>query len=1550
MKRLMSYLLSALLLVGMLLPTQLGLGSVAFADEPTDPQIVMNPSMVSGLSTQNSIGNLVDEQDADVPTTTWTFSSAAGFPTATIDLGGRYHITTVSLYHQWGSGTVTIGAGLESENIGTLYVDDFKVNGTNKYNYWSNTTVDVVARYLTVVRQASMTEIKIYGTAIPDDNTPPAAVTDLTAAINAGSDPSLRLSWTAPGNDGNTGTAASYDIRYSSSPITAENWDDATPLTGLPTPLVAGSAQTFDWYDYQDEATYYFAMKAADDWEVPNVSELSNVAQITTPVDTTPPAAVTDLAVSSTGSQRVHLTFTAVGDNGNRGTATSYELRYSQSPITAENFASATLVENLPAPVTAGAQQTLTVSGLSPQTTYYFALKVSDEAGNTSALSNVASGITAEPDLTAPSTVSDLAVTMGEEGAVFTWTAPGNDGNVGTASAYELRYSTEPITDENWASATLATGLPTPAVSGTAQTYTLPETNKGLKLYAAIKAIDEDNNVSSLSNVVSFGFVDRIMLNKDMVITEVPMGLIYGLVDEQEEIGDVAGALAKGTVPSYVPSKGWNQLYSWSGQATSITQSVVIDLGAEYDLTDLYVYDTFSDAMLEIYGGTPFQWTLFAEYDQKQHTKWVKVPLNQHTRYLRFITRANNVAPLEIALYGVRTTALATVPEPTPHDYPTMDKIVGANGFIDDPLDVLAAVGNIREYHNWDWNDSIEDYPNNTIAFLSNSKTNWWNFDDYYKNLQQMGVSVTPVIQGGKASVYGSRSYKPVADGDDPEDPASYKCFAEFYFQYAARYGSATVDDSLLKVYPGQPRLSGLGYLSALECTNEPDATWVDRKGYYTPYEYAALASAAYDGHQNTMGPGVGVKNADPNFELIMGGTANVESDSHLNRIKAMKFWFDFNRTDGVIPFAALNIHTYCTNTGGQNTGTDSYGISPEAAQMKEMVSEIVDYRDRYMPDKEVWISEFGWDVDQRSPSRATVYGDHTGEEVQAMWLTRAYLILASTGVDRAEMYMSRDASTGAPGKYATCGLVTDKASGEIPRMSWYYVYTLKNRMADMHFVQEINSGNDNVWIYQFADENGKKAYALWCPTSDDTTVSNYELSLLGSPESMTLVNFADKNTEGTQISLPVVNGKVTVNVGETPILLFEGDLAQDTAPVWPENAEISVNFINDSSVKVNWPVATDDKGIAFYKVYDGTTVKSIITPDKQPNGLSLVLSDNKNQYNLRIIAIDETGKATATELTTTIKKPDRTPPTAPETLTPVLANSSQVLLEWSAATDNIGVTAYKVYMNGTLVATIQNVIDEATGEYLQRLETRAILSNLTPGTTYSFTVTAVDEGGNESEPSPAVSVVTETAASAGGDNNFWNGIKNQIDAAAAGSTVTALATDNVADAVPLYVLQALQSKNVTLVIEWSGGTIALNAPASPAPESEPASEPAAPSSEPAVAQVASTAAPSQDVARPEPQPQQPQPEASAAAQTEAAPDEQGEVPIQSLPAACIPASLAPIEPSSPARAENRATSQMQAFCDTSDSSPQQKGKTRVYGFSPSLRTEAASHPFRLNC
>lgn len=105
---------------------------------------------------------------------------------------------------------------------------------------------------------------------------------------------------------------------------------------------------------------------------------------------------------------QVLRTWTAPADLKGDGTTrrvASYDLRYSTTPITAANFATATQVTNEPSPNAPGQLESCFVS-VNEDTRYWYAIKSADSAGNISGISNIYDEIT--PDKTGPQSITDL--------------------------------------------------------------------------------------------------------------------------------------------------------------------------------------------------------------------------------------------------------------------------------------------------------------------------------------------------------------------------------------------------------------------------------------------------------------------------------------------------------------------------------------------------------------------------------------------------------------------------------------------------------------------------------------------------------------------------------------------------------------------------------------------------------------------------------------------------------------------------------------------------------------------------------------------------------------------------------------------------------------------------------------------------------------------------------------------------------------------------------------------------------------------------------------
>lgn len=112
------------------------------------------------------------------------------------------------------------------------------------------------------------------------------------------------------------------------------------------------------------------------------------------------------------------------------------------------------------------------------------------------------------------------------------WTAPGDDGKIGTAKQFDIRYSTSPITSTNWGSATQVVGEPIPLVAGTQQRMIVTGLQPGIDYYFAVKTADEVPNWSTISNVLR-----KATCTGDCVAIS---GNVNGSTDGRVDLSDLA--------------------------------------------------------------------------------------------------------------------------------------------------------------------------------------------------------------------------------------------------------------------------------------------------------------------------------------------------------------------------------------------------------------------------------------------------------------------------------------------------------------------------------------------------------------------------------------------------------------------------------------------------------------------------------------------------------------------------------------------------------------------------------------------------------------------------------------------------------------------------------------------------------------------------------------------------------------------------------------------------------------------------------------------------
>lgn len=639
-----------------------------------------------------------------------------------------------------------------------------------------------------------------------------------------------------------------------------------------------------------------------------------------------------------------------------------------------------------------------------------------------------------------------------------------------------------------------------------------------------------------------------IKITDEMVINEVGSGECMNWFDEQDL--------------NAMPGTSWQT----EGMSSFWPAGLVIDLGCNYQITEVWVYDApksnrVEAGILKISDGKPFEWKNEKPFEMKNSNAWVKIEYPSETRFLhlqknatqQYNKEAEYPSNCDMAINEVVIIGYPLEKMPAPKIKPakvafniTMDQMIGMNSYINTPNKVHEATGCVREYRPWRWNGVTDlKTPINWGEIKRKAGSNEYadmkigNSDEYYQKMKDMGIECAPCIH---RHVDEENEHENIPNfGGDPLDPFSYKIMSDYSFQYIARYGSKKVAENLLRTTEPAPKKSGLNLIHYFENWNEPNRWWGEPEGHFTPYQFAAFCSASYDGHLNQMGAGFGVKNADPDIKYVHGGLAFILPDY----LKAMKLWSDYHR-DGSFPADVLNVHHYCNTRNEQHPEGEAHGISPEDDHLKEKLQKLVKWRNENLPDKEIWLSELGWDTDSTTYQSAAK-GHRlfpkgiTMEEIQGQWLVRGYLACAAAGVDRMMMFLANDLKNYPHGVYGKCGFIT---VNEEYKPSWYYVKTLKSALTGMVFLDEYSSENKYVWIYRFKNpETGKGAYVVWCPTADGTAENDYKLILSGKVETATKISLADKHETGISEKLKIDGNSVTTDVGERPVIILTDKL-----------------------------------------------------------------------------------------------------------------------------------------------------------------------------------------------------------------------------------------------------------------------------------------------------------------------------------------------------------------------------------------------------------------------
>jgi len=298
-----------------------------------------------------------------------------------------------------------------------------------------------------------------------------------------------------------------------------------------------------------------------------------------------------------------------------------------------------------------------------------------------------------------------------------------------------------------------------------------------------------------------------------------------------------------------------------------------------------------------------------------------------------------------------------------------------------------------------------------------------------------------------------------------------------------------------------------------------------------------------------------------------------------------------------------------------------------------------------------------------------------------------------------------------------------------------------------------------------------------WTASTDNVGVTNYLIQRCTAPGCS---NFAQVGSTGSSAttysdtsaspSTSYTYQVIATDAANNPSLPSNISTAITTGP---PAAPSSLTATAASAIQINlsWTNnAINQTGFKVERSPDNITFTQIGTAGASATTYSDPNLAPKTLYYYRVRATNGSGDSGYTNVSSATTLADTTPPSAPSNLTATAPSSTQINLSWTASTDNVTVTGYKIQrcQGASCTTFAQIATPSGTG-------TTYIDTGLSPSTRYSYEIIATDAASNPSLPSnvgtamtlagppAAPSGLTATAASATQINLSWtNNATNQ--------------------------------------------------------------------------------------------------------------------------------------------------------------------------------------------
>ena len=265
------------------------------------------------------------------------------------------------------------------------------------------------------------------------------------------------------------------------------------------------------------------------------------------------------------------------------------------------------------------------------------------------------------------------------------------------------------------------------------------------------------------------------------------------------------------------------------------------------------------------------------------------------------------------------------------------------------------------------------------------------------------------------------------------------------------------------------------------------------------------------------------------------------------------------------------------------------------------------------------------------------------------------------------------------------------------------------------------NTEYDEYTFSEVKNSLFRRYYSNYITTVFDKNTRIFELEMKASLSF--LLNYKINDTliiKGEQFLINNIRTNLTTGITKLELILkffIEGIVDLTGDPITTPTG-LSLLQATNSSLTVNWNANPSGEIAKGYKIYVDSVLEATLL--RQTSYTIQNLTSNTS-YDVQISAYDaqENESALSSALSLSTLSSDTQAPTSPTNLVASNISAFGADLSWTASTDNIGVTAYDVYVDGSVSQTVTS--------------NSAILLGLTANTVYEVNVKAKDGSGNES-------------------------------------------------------------------------------------------------------------------------------------------------------------------------------------------------------------------------